>query len=210
MFGWIAAQPNTITFGAPPPAGTVITADFKFGYACRFTEDVADFEEFMAMLSGVKTLAFQSVRDIVPFEITALRTIVIQFPDRRRASSARPSDWNNNYNRVIAIGGGGGGGYDARRVGGGGGAFTYRDNVQLDVGQCVPIVIGDGGAAARPGGGDWGASRRPDLLPQSRRPQLRLCRSRPASIPSASRRFEGAASATNCIPPRTRRAAAAA
>lgn len=35
----------------------------------------------MAMLTGVKTLAFQSVRDTVPFEIIGLRTIVIQLSD---------------------------------------------------------------------------------------------------------------------------------
>ena len=153
VFGWIVAQPNTVTFGSPPPAGTVITGSFKFGFACRFTEDVADFEEFMAMLSAVKTLTFQSVRDIVPFEITALRTIVIDFPVGAGEFCA-PADWNNNYNRVIAIGGGGGGGHTPG-AGGGGGACTYRDNVHLDVGQCVPIVIGEGGPPHGPGS-DWG------------------------------------------------------
>jgi hypothetical protein len=153
IFGWIVAQPNTITFGTPVPAGGVITASFKFGYACRFTEDVEDFEEFMAMLSGVKTLQFQSVRDIVPFEIAALRTIVIEFPIGPGEFCA-PPDWNNNYNRVIAIGGGGGGGYTPG-TGGGGGAFTYRDNVQLGPGQCVPIVIGAGGPPHGTGS-DWG------------------------------------------------------
>ena len=151
VYGFIVAQPNLLTFGVAPPAGTVITADFKFGYACRFSEDVEDFEEFMAMLSGVKTLAFQSVRDIVPLEITALRTFVIQFPIGPGEFCA-PVDWNNNYNRVIAIGGGGSGGYGAGGIGGGGGAFTYRDNVQLDVGQCVPIFVGGGGPPATGGG----------------------------------------------------------
>ena len=132
----------------------MITADFKFGYACRFSEDIEDFEEFMAMLSGVKTLAFQSVRDIVPFDIVALRTIVIQFPVGPGEFCA-PVDWNNNYNRVIAIGGGGSGGFGAGGIGGGGGAFTYRDNVQLDEGQCVPILIGDGGGEGV-SGGVWG------------------------------------------------------
>lgn len=44
IFGFLLAQPNVITFGTPVPAGGVITASFKFGYACRFTEDVQDFE----------------------------------------------------------------------------------------------------------------------------------------------------------------------
>ncbi len=153
IFGWTAAQPNVLTFGVAPPAGGVITADFKYGYACRFTEDVEDFEEFMSMLSGVKTLAFQSVREIVPFEIVGLKTVVIQ-PSDGLSEFCAPSDWNNNYNRVIAIGGGGGGGYTPG-TGGGGGAFTYRDNVQLSVGQCVPIVVGAGGPSHGPGS-DWG------------------------------------------------------
>jgi len=153
IFGWVAQQPNQLVFGTPPPPGAVITASFKFGYACRFTEDVEDFEEFMAMLTGVKTLAFQSVRDVVPFEITALRVIVIQ-PSDFLTEFCAPHDWNNDYNRVIAIGGGGGGGYTPG-VGGGGGAFTYRDNVQLAVGECVPIVAGAGGPPHEQGS-DWG------------------------------------------------------
>ena len=188
-FGFLADQPNIITFGAAPSAGTVITADFKFGYACRFTEDVADFEEFMSKLSGVKTLAFQSVRDIVPFEITALRTIVIQFPPWRRRLSefCAPPDWNNNYNRVIAIGGGGGGGYGAGAIGGGGGAFTYRDNVHSDVGQCVPIDVGDWAGPPGPAAAANGHPGCPDLLPQPRRSQLRLRRlRRRGCIPAAA------------------------
>jgi len=150
IFGFIVTQPNLITFGTPVPAGGVITASFKFGFPCRFTEDVEDFEEFMAMLSGVKTLTFQSVRDIVPLEIAALRTLV--FEGFLSDEFCAPADWNNNYNRVIAIGGGASGGGPG--TGGGGGAFTYRDNVQLNPGQCVPIYVGDGGAGGI--GGAWG------------------------------------------------------
>jgi hypothetical protein len=154
LSGWGAAQPNVLTFGVPPPAGVVITADFKFGFACRFSEDIEDFEEFMSMLSGVKTLTFQSVRDIVPLQITGLRIIVIRFPIGPGEFCA-PSDWNNNYNRIYAIGGGAGGGY-AGGAGGGGGAFTYRDNVVLATGQCVPIVVGAGGAPrTTPGTGSF-------------------------------------------------------
>ena len=175
-YGFLAAQPNLIIFGAAPPAGVVITADFKYGYACRFSEDLEDFEEFMLMLSAAKTIAFQSVRDIVPFTITSLRTIVIRPSDTPGGGGpggtgagefCTPNDWNNNYNRIIAFGGGAGGGYTTG-AGGGGGAFTYRNNVQLVKGECVPIVAGPGGAGGV--GGDWGIAGTPTSFGNSTDP----------------------------------------
>ena len=51
-----------ITFTTPPGNGVVVTADFSPLWLCRFAEDVADFENFMALLWQCGTLKLQTVR----------------------------------------------------------------------------------------------------------------------------------------------------
>jgi hypothetical protein len=51
-----------IVFAAPPAVGTEISADFGVLWLCRFTEDVADLENFMAMLWAFRTVRLQTVR----------------------------------------------------------------------------------------------------------------------------------------------------
>ena len=62
--GWSvpAATPYLLTFTSPPAAGVAITVDFTFAFVCRLGVDVAQFEEFLAMLMACKTLPFESVR----------------------------------------------------------------------------------------------------------------------------------------------------
>jgi len=40
----------------------VISADFSYGFLCRFLEDTLDFEEFMDNLWSLKSLKFRQVR----------------------------------------------------------------------------------------------------------------------------------------------------
>ena len=46
----------------PPASGVVISADFSYGFICRFLEDTLDFEEFMDNLWQLKSLKFRQVR----------------------------------------------------------------------------------------------------------------------------------------------------
>ena len=59
--GWTVSG-NTITFASPPASGVVISADFSYGFVCRFLEDTLDFEEFMDNLWQLKSLKFRQVR----------------------------------------------------------------------------------------------------------------------------------------------------
>jgi hypothetical protein len=60
--GWSLSPPNALVFEAPPPAGAVITADFSYGFLCRFLDDQCDFENVLQGLWAVKSLKFRSVR----------------------------------------------------------------------------------------------------------------------------------------------------
>lgn len=60
--GYALSQPNTLTFTAAPGAGVEITADFTYGFQCRFISDSQDFEEFMSGLWQVSSLKFKSVK----------------------------------------------------------------------------------------------------------------------------------------------------
>lgn len=51
---------NLVTFGAAPPAGLAILADFKFYFVCNFLEDKADFENFAESLWSLSKLTFES------------------------------------------------------------------------------------------------------------------------------------------------------
>ena len=59
--GWKVSG-NVITFDAAPANGVVISADFSYGFLCRFLEDTLDFEEFMDNLWSLKSLKFRQVR----------------------------------------------------------------------------------------------------------------------------------------------------
>ena len=59
--GWTVGG-NTIAFAAAPASGVMISADFTYGFVCRFLEDSIDFEEFMDNLWRLKSLKFRQVR----------------------------------------------------------------------------------------------------------------------------------------------------
>ena len=60
--GWSVAAPNSLVFGVPPGSGVLVSADFSYAFQCRFDDDTADFEQFMANLWTLKSLKFRSVR----------------------------------------------------------------------------------------------------------------------------------------------------
>lgn len=60
--GWTLVAPNRLSFAAAPAAGAAVTADFTFAYECRFVDDEADFENYMAGLWQVQSLKFRSVK----------------------------------------------------------------------------------------------------------------------------------------------------
>ena len=60
--GWSLVQPNGLSFTTPPAAGATISADFTYGFLCRFLDDTQDFENIMNGLWQVKSLKFRSVK----------------------------------------------------------------------------------------------------------------------------------------------------
>jgi uncharacterized protein (TIGR02217 family) len=58
-----SVDPTTglMTFNTPPPAGQVITADFTYYFRVRFTDDTADFENFLYQLWALKQVKLQSI-----------------------------------------------------------------------------------------------------------------------------------------------------
>lgn len=59
---WSLIQPNILSFVAPPPTGTVVTADFAYAFVCRFIDDSQDFENVMAGLWQLQSLKFRSIK----------------------------------------------------------------------------------------------------------------------------------------------------
>jgi hypothetical protein len=57
-----AALAPSVTFVAPPAPGVVISADFVWFLLCRFDDDSADAEEFMAALYALRSLKLKGVR----------------------------------------------------------------------------------------------------------------------------------------------------
>ena len=51
-----------IVFGAAPASGIAVSADFGVLWLCRFAEDIADLEEFMAMLWACRAVKLQTAR----------------------------------------------------------------------------------------------------------------------------------------------------
>ncbi|HZT87386.1 MAG TPA: DUF2460 domain-containing protein [Stellaceae bacterium] len=57
----VDAATGLVTVAAAPPAGVSVTADFTYYFRCRFSDDAAEFENFMHNLWQLKQLQFQSV-----------------------------------------------------------------------------------------------------------------------------------------------------
>ena len=54
--------PNQITFASAPASGAVLTWTGTFGFQCRFSEDAAEFENFMNGLWKCDSLKFEQIR----------------------------------------------------------------------------------------------------------------------------------------------------
>ncbi len=50
-----------VTFSTPPPSGQVISADFTYYFRVRFSDDSAEFENFMYQLWSLRQVKLQSV-----------------------------------------------------------------------------------------------------------------------------------------------------
>ena len=57
----VAAATGLVTFAAPPPAGQIVAADFTYYFRVRFSDDTAEFENFMIQLWQVRQIKLQSV-----------------------------------------------------------------------------------------------------------------------------------------------------
>jgi hypothetical protein len=53
--------PNQAVFSPAAPSGNVLTADFDFYFVCRFTDDKAEFNQFVSKLWDLQKLDFRSV-----------------------------------------------------------------------------------------------------------------------------------------------------
>lgn len=60
--GFSLVTPNTLTLATAPASGAQISADFSYGFLCRFLDDQEDFENVMSGLWKVASLKFRSVR----------------------------------------------------------------------------------------------------------------------------------------------------
>ena len=56
----IDAASGLVTFTAPPPAGRLVTADFTYYFRVRFSDDTAEFENFMIQLWQARQIKLQS------------------------------------------------------------------------------------------------------------------------------------------------------
>jgi uncharacterized protein (TIGR02217 family) len=57
----VDATTGLVTFTIPPPAGQAITADFTYYFHVRFSDDTAEFENFMLQLWQARQIKLQSV-----------------------------------------------------------------------------------------------------------------------------------------------------
>jgi uncharacterized protein (TIGR02217 family) len=60
--GWTVNGSGLITFTAAPEAGAIITADFGFYFRVRFSDDTAEFENFMFQLWRMQELKLTGVK----------------------------------------------------------------------------------------------------------------------------------------------------
>lgn len=154
---------NTLIFIAAPASGAAITLDMTFGFICRFSDDIEDFEEIAQKLYQLGSLKFEMVRQLQAGEILpglmagpipTWKTIFIT--DTGAAAFRVPDDWNPAANTIEGIGGGAGGGsFNVSNVtgnGGDGGAYAIAVNVAIVAKQVIPIQIGKGGVGFAGGG----------------------------------------------------------
>jgi uncharacterized protein (TIGR02217 family) len=52
----------TVTFATAPASGVAVSADFHWYFLCRFDDDSADVEEFLAQLYALQSLRLRTVR----------------------------------------------------------------------------------------------------------------------------------------------------
>ena len=57
----VDAATGLVTFAAPPPAGQIVTADFTYYFRVRFSDNTAEFENFMIQLWQTRQIKLQSV-----------------------------------------------------------------------------------------------------------------------------------------------------
>ena len=57
----VDAATGLVTFAAPPPAGQIVAADFTYYFRVRFSDDTAEFENFMIQLWQARQIKLQSV-----------------------------------------------------------------------------------------------------------------------------------------------------
>ena len=57
----VDAATGLVTFAAPPPAGRIVAADFTYYFRVRFSDDTAEFENFMIQLWQARQIKLQSV-----------------------------------------------------------------------------------------------------------------------------------------------------
>jgi len=57
----VDAATGLVTFAAPPPAGRIVAADFTYYFRVRFSDDTAEFENFMIQLWQTRQIKLQSV-----------------------------------------------------------------------------------------------------------------------------------------------------
>jgi uncharacterized protein (TIGR02217 family) len=59
---WDLSLPNSIVFTSAPASGAVITADFVYGFKCRWDSDEQEFTQFMSNVWSASGVKFKSVR----------------------------------------------------------------------------------------------------------------------------------------------------
>ena len=57
----VDAATGLVTFTTPPPSGQAVTADFTYWFRVRFSDDTAEFENFMLQLWQARQIKLQSV-----------------------------------------------------------------------------------------------------------------------------------------------------
>ena len=145
--GWTYPTASSVKMPTAPTAGVVVTADYTYAYQVRFSEDVIDLEEFMALLHGCRTVKFQSARQ--PVAAWATATLTAFFVNNTDFVVPGTIDLIEVYSGGAGGVGGGGGTWDGSgsgsHGGGGGGGYAYVRNPTVSVGDVLPIVVGAGG-----------------------------------------------------------------
>ena len=145
--GWTYPTASSVKMPTAPTAGVVVTADYTYAYQVRFSEDVIDLEEFMALLHGCRTVKFQSARQ--PVAAWSKATISAFFVNNTDFVVPGTIDLIEVYSGGAGGVGGGGGAWDGSgsgsHGGGGGGGYAYVRNPSVTVGDVLSIVVGAGG-----------------------------------------------------------------